>query len=69
MHAVACAALVCVESGEKIALGITVMLAFSVLMLSVAESLPQTSEFVPLISGRPLFCPSLPSLLAHTAHA
>ncbi len=38
------------ESGEKIALGITVLLAFDVLMLSVAENLPQTSEFVPLLS-------------------
>ena len=55
---VLCHVLVRTESGEKIALGITVMLAFSVLMLSVAEALPQTSEFVPLISARP--CPALP---------
>ncbi|XP_033749116.1 LOW QUALITY PROTEIN: neuronal acetylcholine receptor subunit alpha-10-like [Pecten maximus] len=38
------------DSGEKIALGITVLLAFSVFMLAVAENLPETSEFVPLIS-------------------
>nr|KAG5703101.1 hypothetical protein BaRGS_012163 [Batillaria attramentaria] len=37
------------DSGEKIALGITVLLAFSVFMLAVAENLPETSEFVPLI--------------------
>lgn len=51
----------CAESGEKIALGITVMLAFSVLMLSVAEALPQTSEFVPLISARLFARPPLTS--------
>ena len=38
------------DSGEKIALGITVLLAFSVLMLSIAEKLPETSESVPVIS-------------------
>uniref|UniRef100_A0A1I8FT32 Neur_chan_LBD domain-containing protein n=1 Tax=Macrostomum lignano TaxID=282301 RepID=A0A1I8FT32_9PLAT len=37
------------DSGEKIALGITVLLAFSVLMLSIADRLPETSESVPLI--------------------
>ena len=40
------------DSGEKITLGITVLLAFSVFMLLIAESMPATSEFVPLI-GRP----------------
>ena len=38
------------DSGEKITMGITVLLAFSVFMLRVAENLPETSEFVPLIS-------------------
>ncbi|UJR35588.1 hypothetical protein I4U23_028340 [Adineta vaga] len=37
------------ESGEKIALGITVLLAFSVFMLAIAESMPETSEYIPLI--------------------
>ncbi|XP_050402297.1 neuronal acetylcholine receptor subunit alpha-10 isoform X2 [Patella vulgata] len=37
------------DSGEKITLGITVLLAFSVFMLLIAESMPATSEFVPLI--------------------
>lgn len=37
------------ESGEKIALGITVLLAFSVFMLAIAEKMPETSESVPLI--------------------
>ena len=38
------------ESGEKVTLGITVLLAFSVFMLTVAEDLPETSEFIPLLS-------------------
>lgn len=38
------------DSGEKVALGITVLLAFSVFMLAVAENLPETSEYVPLLS-------------------
>ena len=37
------------DSGEKVTLGITVLLAFSVFMLLVTESTPATSEFVPLI--------------------
>ncbi|CAF1054129.1 unnamed protein product [Rotaria magnacalcarata] len=38
-----------VESGEKVSLGLTVLLAFSVFMLLVAEAMPATSEFIPLI--------------------
>lgn len=38
-----------VESGEKVSLGLTVLLSFSVFMLLVAESMPATSEFIPLI--------------------
>jgi len=41
------------DSGEKITLGITVLLAFSVFMLMIAENMPATSEFVPLM-GRSL---------------
>uniref|UniRef100_A0A914DII9 Uncharacterized protein n=1 Tax=Acrobeloides nanus TaxID=290746 RepID=A0A914DII9_9BILA len=37
------------DSGEKIALGITVLLAFSVFMLAIAEKMPETSDSVPLI--------------------
>ena len=37
------------DAGEKITLGITVLLSYSVFMLLVAENMPQTSEFVPLI--------------------
>ncbi|CAH1796362.1 unnamed protein product [Owenia fusiformis] len=38
------------ESGEKITLGITILLAFSVFTLTISEKLPETSEFIPLIS-------------------
>ncbi|XP_046373223.1 neuronal acetylcholine receptor subunit alpha-10-like isoform X2 [Haliotis rufescens] len=37
------------ESGEKVTLGLTVLLAFSVFMLLIAENMPATSSFVPLI--------------------
>lgn len=37
------------DAGEKIALGFTVLLAFSVFMLTVAEKMPETSTSVPLI--------------------
>ncbi|GFN80597.1 neuronal acetylcholine receptor subunit alpha-10 [Plakobranchus ocellatus] len=37
------------ESGEKVTLGLTVLLAFSVFMLLVAENMPPTSEYIPLI--------------------
>ena len=39
------------ESGEKIALGVTVLLAFSVFMLAIAEKMPETSDSIPLIGG------------------
>ena len=42
------------DSGEKITLGITVLLAFSVFMLLIAENMPATSEFVPLIGKAPV---------------
>jgi nicotinic acetylcholine receptor len=37
------------DAGEKITLGITVLLSYSVFTLLIAESMPPTSEFVPLI--------------------
>jgi nicotinic acetylcholine receptor len=37
------------DSGEKVTLGLTVLLAFSVFMLLIAESMPATSFYVPLI--------------------
>ncbi|XP_071167041.1 acetylcholine receptor subunit alpha-type acr-16-like [Mytilus edulis] len=37
------------ESGEKVTLGLTVLLAFSVFMLLIAENMPPTSEYIPLI--------------------
>ena len=38
------------ESGEKVSLGITVMLSFSVFLLVVADQTPRTSDTVPLLS-------------------
>ena len=37
------------DSGEKVSLGITVLLSFSVFLLLIAENVPKTSEYVPLI--------------------
>lgn len=44
------------DSGEKVTLGLTVLLAFSVFMLLIAENMPATSSFVPLI-GKLIFQP------------
>ena len=38
------------ESGEKVSLGVTVLLAFSVFQLIVADNTPKTSDFTPLLS-------------------
>ena len=43
------------DSGEKVSLGITVLLSFSVFLLLVAENVPKTSEFVPLLGKRTYF--------------
>ena len=37
------------DSGEKVSLGITVLLSFSVFLLLVADNVPKTSDDVPLI--------------------
>lgn len=37
------------ESGEKVSLGVTVLLAMTVYQLLIAETIPATSEVVPLI--------------------
>lgn len=50
------------DSGEKITLGITVLLAFSVFMLLIAENIPATSEMVPLIGVYLTIIMSLTSL-------
>jgi nicotinic acetylcholine receptor len=54
------------DSGEKITLGITVLLAFSVFMLLIAESMPATSEFVPLIGRWRSGAVSLTEIYQHT---
>ena len=38
------------ESGEKVSLGITVLLSFSVFLLVVDERMPRTSDTIPLLS-------------------
>ncbi len=37
------------ESGEKVTLGLTVLLAYSVFSFNIAENMPETSEVIPLI--------------------
>ena len=37
------------DSGEKVSLGMTVLLSFSVFLLLIAENVPKTSDCVPLI--------------------
>jgi len=37
------------DSGEKISLGISVLLAFTVFLLTVAESIPRTSLHTPIM--------------------
>ena len=41
------------ESGEKVSLGITVLLSFSVFLLVVDERMPRTSDTIPLLSKYP----------------
>ena len=43
------------DSGEKVSLGITVLLSFSVFLLLIAENVPKTSDYVPLIGETSLF--------------
>ena len=43
------------ESGEKVSLGITVLLSFSVFLLVVEERLPRTSENMPILSEYTMF--------------
>ena len=43
------------DSGEKVSLGITVLLSFSVFLLLIAENVPKTSDYVPLIGKGQLF--------------
>ena len=39
------------ESGEKVSLAVTVLLAMTVFMLVIMENIPPTSEVVPLFGG------------------
>ena len=53
------------DSGEKIALGVTVLLAFSVFMLAISEKLPETSESIPLLGKTSTTCISIRISLHH----
>ena len=46
------------DSGEKISLGITIMLGFSVFALLIEESVPNTSEATPIIGKNDMFITS-----------
>ncbi len=37
------------DAGEKVSLGITVLLAFSVFQLVIADNTPKTSEYFPIL--------------------
>lgn len=37
------------DSGEKVSLGVTVLLAFSVVLLIIADSTPETSDYSPIL--------------------
>lgn len=41
------------ESGEKVSLGVSILLAFSVFLLIVAEKVPDTSDAVPIMGKLP----------------
>ena len=38
------------DSGEKVSLGVTVLLAFSVFQLVLADNSPKTSDYFPILS-------------------
>jgi len=40
------------DAGEKISLGISVLLAFTVFLVMIADSIPRVSSAIPLIGKR-----------------
>ena len=53
-----------VGTSEKVTLGLTVLLAFYVLGLSIQDRIPETSEFVPLIGKEEWWWEALTRILA-----
>ncbi len=47
--------LVPIDAGEKMSLGITILLSFSIYMLILSENTPQTSENIPVLSKYKIF--------------
>ena len=54
------------ESGEKVSLGITVFLAFSVLMFSLSDDLPESSDSFPIIGK--LISRKLKQIISNNLH-
>ncbi|KAK2161985.1 hypothetical protein NP493_1550g00006 [Ridgeia piscesae] len=52
------------ESGEKVSLAVTVLLAMTVFMMVIMDNIPPTSEVVPLLGDSPR---QLGSLLIHVS--
>ncbi len=55
------------DAGEKVSLGITVLLAFSVFQLVIAESTPKTSDYFPVIVVYVAFIMSVSAVSTVTA--
>ena len=55
------------DAGEKVSLGITILLAFSVFQLVIAESTPKTSDYFPVIVVYVAFIMSVSAVSTVTA--
>jgi len=55
------------ESGEKVSLSVTVLLAMTVYQLLIAETIPATSEVIPLI-GQVFMCVNVAEITWQRPH-